>query len=187
MGSDGEASDGQPNNNFRNCLSCDKRFAARHNSHRCCSAACNATKPKLSQSTGPSRSTKRSLALSPSSDVPALSKKGKTDLQLFIEENYHPRSNQRGTCHSPLYSDRFLSDFPTTSVESLEDKVQTLSTSLDTQNTRIDDLEEEIVKIKVSFADSILKLSHPPPSPSSVLFGPTYAYQSSAPIISLSL
>jgi hypothetical protein len=87
MGSDGEASHGQPNNNFRNCLSCDKRFAARHNSHRCCSAACNATKPKLSQFTGSSRSTNCSLALSPSSDVPALSKKGKTDLQLFIEEN----------------------------------------------------------------------------------------------------
>jgi hypothetical protein len=169
MGSDGEASDGQPNNNFRNCLSCDKRFAARHNSHRCCSAACNAAKPKLSQSTGPSHSSKRSLALSPGSDVPALSKKGKTDLQLFIEENSASAIDDltKEELATRLFTAvGFLTDFPTSSVESLEDKVQTLSASLVTKETRILDLEEEIVKIKVSFADSILKLNlsaSPPP------------------------
>jgi hypothetical protein len=158
MGSDGEASDGQPDVNFRQCLSCDNRFA------------CNAAKPKLSQSTGPSRSSKRSLALSPGSDVPALSKKGKTDLQVFLEENSASAIDDltKEELATRLFTAvGFLTDFPTSSVEALEAKVQTLSASLDTKETRILDLEEEIVNIKVSFADSILKLnlsSSPPPS-----------------------
>jgi hypothetical protein len=44
--------------------------------------------------------------------------------------------------------------------------VQILSATLKTKETRIFELEEKIVKIKVSFADSILKLNHfttPPP------------------------
>ena len=178
MDSDGEASEGQPDNNLRQCLTCDKRFVARHKSHRCCSAVCNANKSRHSQSTGPSRSNKRSLALSPSSDVPALSKKGKTDLQLFLEENSDCAIQDltKEELATRLFTAvGFLSDFPTSSVESLEDKVQTLSASLEISETRIFDLEEEIVKIKVSFADSILKLNlsaSPPPPPSS---GPSSA------------
>jgi hypothetical protein len=171
MGSDGEASDGQPDVNFRQCLSCDNRFVPIRNSHRCCSAACNATKPKPSQSTGPPRSTKRSLPTSPSSDTPTFSKKGKTDLQQFIEENSAAAIDDltKEELATRLFTAvGFLTDFPTSSVESLEDKVKTLSASLDSKETRILDLEEEIVQIKVSFADSILKLnlstSPPPPS-----------------------
>jgi hypothetical protein len=54
--------------------------------------------------------------------------------------------------------------------------VQILSATLKTKETRIFELEEKIVKIKVSFADSILKLNHfatPLPPPCST--GPSYA------------
>ena len=44
-------------------------------------------------------------------------------------------------------------------MESLEDKVSQLATSLEERNARIYDLEEEIVNNKVSFANSILKLN----------------------------
>jgi hypothetical protein len=143
MSSDGEASDGQPDNNIRKCLSCNKRFFARQKNHRCCYSVCNATKSKLSQSAGSTRSSKLSLALSPSSDVSTLSKKGKTDLELFLEENSASAINDlsKEDLSSRLFTAiGFLSYFDSSSVESLKDKVHILSTSLETNETRIFEL-----------------------------------------------
>ena len=60
-------------------------------------------------------------------------------------------------------------------MESLEDKVSQLATSLEERNARIYDLEEEIVNNKVSFANSILKLNQSVVSSPPVVSGQTYA------------
>ncbi|EFX67342.1 hypothetical protein DAPPUDRAFT_261693 [Daphnia pulex] len=158
-------------------------FTVKQKNHRCCSSLCNANKSKSSQSTplesNPTGS-KRSFALSPSSEVASQSKKGKTDFDRFLDENTAstiPALSKDELVSRLLTAVGFLHSFSNVSptVASLEDKVLKLSTSLEEKNDLICDLEEEIVNNKVSFANSILKLNQSAVSSPTCASGQTYA------------
>jgi hypothetical protein len=90
---------------------------------------------------------KRSLDLSPSSEVSSQSKKGKTDIDLFLEENSVTSVYvlSKDVLESRLLTALgFLHGFSSVSpsVESLEDKVSQIATSLEEKNALICDLEE---------------------------------------------
>lgn len=108
-------------------------------------------------------------------------KKGRPDLELFLRENSMQSINElsRDDLVSHLCTAvSFLHDqwnFLTPHVvEALEDSVENLTASLETKDRRIEQLEAEIVSIKVFFADAVLSLKSVE-SPYSLFSGPTYA------------